>query len=70
MLADGLNNKNIVVQSWSQFFNNIIFFIFPEVEDVEKARQLFIQKLGQCTRVFDFAVDPLSSLKLKEVWIF
>ena len=37
-----------------------------EMEE-EIARQLFLKKLEQCTRVFDFAIDPLSNLKQKEV---
>ena len=29
--------------------------------------ELFIQKLNQCCTIFDFAVDPLSDLKWKEI---
>ena len=29
--------------------------------------ELFIQKLRQCCTIFDFAVDPLSDLKWKEI---
>ena len=33
----------------------------------EKKEDLFIQKLRQCCVIFDFALDPLSDLKYKEV---
>ncbi|VBB32313.1 unnamed protein product [Acanthocheilonema viteae] len=41
----------------------------PNIKDAEPAarEELFIQKLRQCSVVFDFAVDPLSDLKYKEV---
>ncbi|VDK83344.1 unnamed protein product [Onchocerca ochengi] len=41
----------------------------PNIKDAEPAAQeeLFIQKLRQCSVVFDFAVDPLSDLKYKEI---
>nr|CDQ01076.1 BMA-PPTR-2, isoform a [Brugia malayi] len=41
----------------------------PNIKDAESnaREELFIQKLRQCSVVFDFAVDPLSDLKYKEV---
>uniref|UniRef100_A0A914V8Q5 Serine/threonine protein phosphatase 2A regulatory subunit n=2 Tax=Plectus sambesii TaxID=2011161 RepID=A0A914V8Q5_9BILA len=41
----------------------------PNLKEVEASERedLFIQKVRQCTVVFDFATDPLSDLKYKEV---
>ena len=33
----------------------------------QEKEELFIQKLRQCTVLFDFVTDPLSDLKWKEV---
>ena len=33
----------------------------------DKREDLFVQKLRQCCVIFDFALDPLSDLKYKEV---
>jgi serine/threonine-protein phosphatase 2A regulatory subunit B' len=43
------------------------FHTISEIDDSEQAHQLFLQKLHQCTRVFDFSIDPLSNLKQKEI---
>lgn len=40
-----------------------------DINDEDEARRLFIQKMQQCTQIFDFAVDPLSDLKQKEVLV-
>ncbi|MFH4973828.1 hypothetical protein AB6A40_000537 [Gnathostoma spinigerum] len=41
----------------------------PNIKEAppERREELFIQKLRQCSVVFDFATDPLSDLKYKEV---
>lgn len=41
----------------------------PALKDAaaEKREELFVQKLRQCCVIFDFALDPLSDLKFKEV---
>ncbi|XP_044263476.1 serine/threonine-protein phosphatase 2A 56 kDa regulatory subunit gamma isoform isoform X1 [Tribolium madens] len=43
--------------------------LLPQLEDAAPAdrEELFIQKLRQCCVLFDFASDPLSDLKWKEV---
>lgn len=40
---------------------------FPLDAAAEKREDLFVQKLRQCCVIFDFALDPLSDLKYKEV---
>lgn len=40
--------------------------LFLDVPPNER-EQLFVQKIQQCCILFDFAMDPLSDLKFKEV---
>lgn len=40
--------------------------LFPDASPNER-EQLFVQKIQQCCILFDFAMDPLSDLKFKEV---
>jgi hypothetical protein len=41
--------------------------LFADTDDKTARDELFIQKLQQCSVIFDFAQDPLSDLKYKEV---
>jgi serine/threonine-protein phosphatase 2A regulatory subunit B' len=41
-------------------------FVFTDATPAER-EGLFLQKITQCSVVFDFAMDPLSDLKYKEV---
>lgn len=43
-----------------------LFCIFSDAPPNER-EQLFVQKIQQCCILFDFAMDPLSDLKFKEV---
>ena len=43
-----------------------LFCLFPDAPPNER-EQLFVQKIQQCCILFDFAMDPLSDLKFKEV---
>lgn len=45
---------------------HFVFFWFVDAAPSER-EDLFIQKLRQCCVVFDFASDPLSDLRWKEV---
>jgi len=47
----------------------VLYFCVVSVVDASPAEResLFLQKIGQCTVVFDFVHDPLSDLKWKEV---
>lgn len=45
-------------------YNYYILFLDAQPNEWE---ELFIQKLRQCCVLFDFATDPLSDLKYKEV---
>lgn len=47
-------------------FTNDPFLFFTDATPADR-EQLFIQKLRQCCVLFDFASDPLSDLKWKEV---
>ena len=50
------------------FFLFVCFFVcFVDTEDKKERDELFVSKLKQCCVVFDFAHDPLSDLKYKEV---
>ena len=40
---------------------------FADAGSGVEREELFIQKLRQCCTIFDFAVDPLSDLKWKEI---
>lgn len=42
-------------------------FVFVPDAAPEEREELFVQKLRQCCVLFDFATDPLSDLKWKEV---
>ena len=53
----------IVIHLWTHVY---FALPFPDAPLVDK-ESLFIQKLQQCCVLFDFAVDPLSDLKYKEV---
>ncbi|KAK3742246.1 hypothetical protein QZH41_009008 [Actinostola sp. cb2023] len=44
----------------------VSFIYFPDCP-VGEREDLFVQKLQQCCVMFDFAVDPLSDLKYKEI---
>ena len=43
------------------------FFLLVSDAPPNEREQLFIQKIQQCCILFDFAMDPLSDLKFKEV---
>jgi serine/threonine-protein phosphatase 2A regulatory subunit B' len=43
-----------------------LFVCFSDATPAER-EGLFVQKIAQCSVVFDFALDPLSDLKYKEV---
>lgn len=44
----------------------MFFFLFLDAGP-EDREELFVQKLRQCCVLFDFATDPLSDLKWKEI---
>ena len=46
---------------------SITFFLLVSDAPPNEREQLFIQKIQQCCILFDFAMDPLSDLKFKEV---
>ena len=47
-------------------FDQFNFCLFSDTAPNER-EQLFLQKIEQCCILFDFAMDPLSDLKYKEV---
>ena len=51
---------------YSSHFKVFIFWLFSDAPPNER-EQLFVQKIQQCCILFDFAMDPLSDLKFKEV---
>ena len=54
--------------SWTQISSCFILPLFPTVDATPAEREsLFLQKIDQCSVVFDFVHDPLSDLKWKEV---
>lgn len=47
---------------------NFLLNSFPTTDATPNEREkLFIEKIQQCCTIFDFAADPLSDLKWKEV---
>ena len=44
----------------------LLLFFFVDVTPAER-ESLFLQKIGQCSVVFDFVHNPLSDMKWKEV---
>lgn len=50
-------------------YNIQVLFILYFLSDAppNEREQLFLQKIEQCCILFDFAMDPLSDLKYKEV---
>lgn len=51
------------------FHLSILKLFFPSVSDApsNEQQELFVQKIRQCCVLFDFASEPLSDLKCKEV---
>lgn len=50
-------------RNWRTMFS---VFSMPDATPAER-EDLFVQKLRQCSVLFDFVLDPLSDLKWKEV---